>query len=928
MEIKVQSTTNIYNNKNMKKTFLTLSFLLTVAAVFFLIKNNFFQSSSRAKYEAFINQTALKLKPVHEAKKEDVKSADQPDMAALQEYFKTVDPQLKRVPVKRLIKAYQQTLEIEREQKSQRDYSPDIQWTGTGANMGGRTRMIMFDPNDPTHKKVWAGGVTGGLWYNNDITASSSSWVPVGDFWSDLAISCMAYDPNNSQTMYVGTGEAQTARIIYRKSSGVGAGIFKTTDGGETWNLMPSTENFAYVTDLIIKDENGTSVLYAGVASGTYEGENHQSLPSDGLYRSDDNGTTWTQVLPEIPNTFGAHYAVADIELASNGRIFVGTMENLNMEGGATILYSDSGLSGSWTIYDNYNGIISNDNTYNKPARTILASAPSDPNRVYAQFAAGYNNGGFIYYRGRYMAKSSDNGNTWTSMPIPDPEWSTLAWHAFDLQVSPTNPNTLFSGGLDLWRSSNAGSSWRHVSDWSLMYQGGGDGYVHADQHHIVYQPGSASTAIFSSDGGVFLTNTANNTQPVFMQRNKGYNTLQFYTCAIKPTSGPHQYMGGLQDNGTLKYTGTPLDLFDMIDGGDGAFCFWDQNEASVTITSVYYNQYTAYSNGNAVSWFGGNSGTFISPADYDYNNNILYSNAVGFFGSLSNQLLRAKNIPFSVQDELISIGTSTTVPFSCITYSPYSPVGTSTLFVGTESGKLYKVVNAQDSPETTEIGSPDFPTANMSCIALGHSEDTILITFSNYGVSSVWQTYDGGNSWQEKEGNLPDMPIRWALYHPQNSGQALLATELGIWATNTLSQYETVWSPAVDGMANVRTDMLKIRLADNLVFAATHGRGVFTATYYKDIYDGEKEMATQHSNLTIFPNPASQRVTIRAMNLSSKVRLVVLSINGKMVLKKTLATTNGKLQYQMDVSTWIKGMYLLRLKNDGKLITGKLVVQ
>ena len=106
------------------------------------------------------------------------------------------------------------------------------------------------------------------------------------------------------------------------------------------------------------------------------------------------------------------------------------------------------------------------------------------------------------------------------------------------------------------------------------MYTGGGDDYVHADQHNIVYQPGSSETAVFGSDGGIFLTQTANYAYPVFIERNQGYNTLQYYSGAIHPVAGTDHYIGGLQDNGTTLYTGSPLDINDMIDGGDGAYCF------------------------------------------------------------------------------------------------------------------------------------------------------------------------------------------------------------------------------------------------------------------------------------------------------------------------------------------------------------------
>ena len=511
----------------MKKSIL---FLVATLAMAILISINLLikvTPSERDRYEQFLLQKATAFSEDAEIQDDELKALDEPDAAAFQEYRKTLDPDLGYVPKKRLLKAYKYTTKMEQEQKAQRDYEPPLEWTGTGADMGGRTRAIMFDPNDAAHNKVWAGGVTGGLWYTDDITNNSSQWVPIGDFWSNLAISSIVYDPNSTETFYVGTGEAETATVTYRESSGLGAGIFKTTDGGESWNLLESTEDFAFITDIAVRNESGTSVVYACVASGTYEGPDHESQPSDGVYRSTDGGSSWTQVLPDI---IGASdpYMPADIEIAANGRIFVGTKENLDKKGGATLLFSDSGLSGSWTVYDHYNDVISSDGSWNIPARTIIAVSPSDPNRVYAQFA-GRPNSGFTYARGKYIAKSQDGGATWSSVPIPHENWSTLAWHAFILQVDPSDPDVVFTGGLDLWKSANAGSTWDRVSDWSLMYSGGGDEYVHADQHNILYKPGSPNSAIFSSDGGVFLTHTANQNFPVFIERNKGYNTLQFY---------------------------------------------------------------------------------------------------------------------------------------------------------------------------------------------------------------------------------------------------------------------------------------------------------------------------------------------------------------------------------------------------------------
>ncbi len=150
--------------------------------------------------------------------------------------------------------------------------------------MGGRARAIMWDPNDPLLEKVWAGGVTGGLWYKESVV-DEQPWIPVDDFWPGLAISCITYDPNNTQSFYVGTGEAQTALIIYRESSGVGFGIMQSPNGGISWEIMPGTEEFEYVTDIEIRDENSVSIMYAVVVSGLYKGAPHLSQPSDGLYR-------------------------------------------------------------------------------------------------------------------------------------------------------------------------------------------------------------------------------------------------------------------------------------------------------------------------------------------------------------------------------------------------------------------------------------------------------------------------------------------------------------------------------------------------------------------------------------------------------------------------------------------------------------------
>ncbi|MCD4735646.1 MAG: T9SS type A sorting domain-containing protein, partial [Bacteroidales bacterium] len=772
-------------------------------------------------------------------------------------------------------------------------------------------------------------GVTGKVWYNNNNTNNLSSWVVVDDYWPSLSVCCIAFIPNNPQIMYVGTGEPITARLIYRESSGVGVGIWKTEDAGANWDLLPSTTDFKYISDIKVRDENGTSVIYAGVVSGTYHGINHQSQPSDGLYRSDSVGLTWTQVLPDISGS-NKPYAPTDLEIGPDGRIFVGTMKNLDMEGGATILYSDQGITGTWTVFDDYETIIQNQVEYNVPGRVIVACAPSNSNIVYALVGSGYisNSTGFNYAKGGFILRSDNNGETWTekNQPGNDIDWASLSWHAFIAAVNPTNPDELFVGGLDVWKSQNAGNSWNHVSDWSLMYWGGGDEYVHADQHMQAYKPGSSSIMVFGSDGGVFYTENATSPYPDFQEKNKNFSTLQFYTCDIYPVAGQNYFVGGLQDNGTLLYMGQPLDIEDMIDGGDGAYCFFDEDEPNIMVTSTYYNRYSVFVNWNQVEYNGDySSGVFINPADYDSPNNTLYANAVSFSNNYSNRILRLEGFPYNTggNGSFINLNTGLNVYFSHVRVSPYASPGTATLFVGSQDGRLYKVTNAQASPTVTEIGGSAFPTAYLSSVAIGGSEDTLLVTFSNYGVSSVWQTYDGGTSWEDISGNLPDMPVRWAVYHNENAQNIMLATELGIWITQDASTGSVVWEPDAT-FPNVRTDMLQMRHTDNTVLAATHGRGLIYGIW--DVAPPVGIVEKEDKPFVVYPNPTDGIINIDIENSRSKITAVsVNDISGKEVY--SIIYSDFQKELILNLQDVGEGIYFVVIETTTGIFTEKIIV-
>jgi photosystem II stability/assembly factor-like uncharacterized protein len=917
------------------KTRLTHQILAAITAfaviTSFVILQN--KKTERDKFDEFLLEKSkgIESNVTEKDSEKDSKSPDEPQMAAFQDFLQTIDPQEKRVPVERLHKAYND-LKANQDHSSLKSGYP-LEWNIVPSNMGGRTRVVMYDPNDAGGNKVWAGAVTGGLWYISNITSNQATWVPVDDFWPSLSISSITYDPDNTETFYVGTGEAFTSRVIYRESSGIGAGIFKSSDGGETWQQLASTIDWKYVTDIEVRSENGSSVIYAGVASGEYHGS-QQSVPTDGLYRSTNGGASWTQVMPLIEGK-DAPYAVADIEITAGNRMIVGSMPNLGSDGGSTILYSDQGTSGSWTIFEDYKAIIEISSGNNIPNRVMIGSAPSNPDVVYALLDAGYINtsNGFTYTQGMYILRSDDAGETWVSKPMPsggEYYWATIGWHALSLGIDPNNAEALYIGGLDVYKSTDGANSWTQVSDWRYMYYGGGDLYVHADIHDIDYKPGSSDELVVTSDGGVFYTNQAMMSGPPFQEKNRGYGTLQFYSCAIHPTAGSNKYVGGLQDNGTLYHTGTPLTIFDMIDGGDGAYAFIDQDQPQYMITSVYYNQYTLWNNGNYYeSMSDWQSGTFVSPADFDYKSNILYANACSFSGSQVNRLLRIKGIPDDISGSYINLNTGLNTYYTAVEYSPHSAISTSTLFVGSLSGKLFKVTEAHATPQSTDITGTNFPLGAISSIAIGGSDDTLLVTFSNYGVSSVWQTYDGGASWQEKEANLPDIPIRWALYHPSSTSYAMLATELGVWTTTNLNGENTEWVQDIAGLANVRVDMLQLRESDYTVIAATHGRGLATAVWDigVDVDEHGGMEAWGHRSVEVWPNPTTGKFRIQSSRFQipgSKLEVDVVDIYGKVVASNNLEP--GIWNLELDITDFPAGVYFVKITSGGSTITKKIV--
>ena len=238
------------------------------------------------------------------------------------------------------------------------------------------------------------------------------------------------------------------------------------------------------------------------------------------------------------------------------------------------------------------------------------------------------------------------------------------------VQASPNDENVVYVGGLDIYKTTDGGDNWNKISDWVLMYYGGGDEFVHGDIHKLVFNPSNNDEFFVATDGGMFYTNNANSVDIVFTPFSKSYNTFQFYSCGVSFQTGDNRYTGGLQDNGTFLFDGHPYQMDDMIQGGDGAFTMWDKNE-DVIISSTYDNSILVYYDGGVTQVNDYTCGTFISPYDYDSENNIIYSNAITFNDDYSDQIFKISDLPATHTDEFVDVNTGTQTPFSASQNEP-----------------------------------------------------------------------------------------------------------------------------------------------------------------------------------------------------------------------------------------------------------------
>jgi PKD repeat protein len=635
--------------------------------------------------------------------------------------------------------------------------------TGGGA---GRVNFVRFDPANSNI--VFVGSPAGGLWKS---TNSGVSYTTNTDQLSVIGCTDVAIDPTNSNIMYLATGDGDAGDTY-------SIGILKSTDGGTTWNttgLTWTVNQGRTISKLLINPSNTQIVLAA---------------TSNGIYRTTNGGTSWTQV--QTGNFQDIEFKPTD----ANTVYACGTTFWLSTNAGLTFTQITTGVPAVGGV-----------------GRLAIAVTPANINYVYI-LAANNTNSGFL---GVYRSTNSGTSFTTRSTTPNILGWDNggdtggQGWYDLAIAVSNTNADDVYTGGVNIWRSTNGGTTWTLNSHW---YGGYSKPYVHADIHDLVFLPGSGTTLWSGNDGGVFRTTTSGTS---YSDLSANLQIAQQYKIGLSALSAT-QLVTGHQDNGTNRYN---AGAWTQIYGGDGMACFIDRTNNATIYASYVYGDFQRSTNTGA-TWTNiitGLTGTaaWVTPWAQDpVVANTLYAGYTNMFKS-TNQGTSWSQIGTLT-------GTNSVVEFDV------APSNTQYIYA-VKSNAVFKTTNGGTSWTNVTATLPVASAALTNVEICPTDPLKVWVTFSGYSSGNkVFMTTNGGTSWTNYSTGLPNIPANCIVYQTGSTDGVYVGTDVGVYyRDNSLS----TWQPYFAGLPNVIVKDLEIYYGTGKLRAATYGR----STWETDLY-------------------------------------------------------------------------------------------
>jgi len=760
-----------------------------------------------------------------------------------------------------------------------------VEGTSYYSNFGivsGRVKTIAVDPSDP--ETLYIGAASGGIWKTTD---GGDTWQDIGKDLESLTYGAIAIDPNNPEIIYAGAGEIYTANWCYIYG---GNGLFKSTDSGENW--VKITEDFGpytHFSDIVVSPFD-SNILFASLAKGYYDLGNN--LPNEGIWKSTDAGEHWYKCL-DLPSGF-------DVMLHPNDpdSIFacIGGWNNpgfyISTDQGETWNVSNNGLPG----------------TINRMHTDISLS---NPDIIYAVI--------YQLYGSSRAYKSINGGENWEQISEGvnlGGHWSTgwvdNGFYNLCIAVDPLDHNHVYIGNVELHETTDG-------ENFSPVRIPGGNtasySIAHQDYHKLVYAPSDHDYFYIGCDGGVYCSTDGCTTA---QSKSYGLETFQFYRIGSHPAD-PDKMIGGLQDNGTV-ITEDGGETWTMVMPGDGTVCFFNYQNPQIVYASHQNGNLKRSSNGGSnFSNFGDIGGVWVTPffaheqnpdtlyaANYDVMMRTGSSNWQPITTNLSNVKISAFKQSFINHDYMILAG------YNYSSSNPYVPV-----MISTDRG--YNWTNVTDNIPGEIKRVPQVVTHP-------NQENTMYIVrcgFSN--GNKIYKTTDLGETWINVTGNLPDIPCNDLFIDPEITNHYYIGTDLGVYFSEDEGEN---WEYAGDGIPKVPVldfDYVKIENTRYLR-VATHGRGIYeTTSLISDVRNNE---ILSRGEFMAKPNPFTSEIVIEyELQRSSNVQLSVYNqFGGKL---KSLINENQskrKHHFKMNLSDLKPGVYFCTLQTNDGLQTKKLI--
>jgi len=893
------------------------------------------------------NKTSLKLPEYLQEGSEKVESKK-----ARGEYFHKLlrDPKIDKIPpnIRSKELEFARSLKLSSQFKGEGDF---FEWSGAGPDgVGGRTRALAADIRNSD--VLIAGGVSGGIWKS---TNGGNSWNLKSNPEQNLSVTSLAQDPSNPDTWYYVAGE-----ITGGSTTGIGGGaflfatgIFISEDNGETWEKIPGTSD----------DDNTFSSPFdfiSRVRVHPLTGSVYISSNGFGILKF-ANGTFSN---PEIVLGNPGGHLFADLEIASDGTIIAAISERsagqAQEDDPGLYVSEDDGLT--WTNITPA--------TYpTNHQRTVVDIAPSNNDIVYA-FT--YVEGGGVNTDNRlHRLDLSDNSSQDLSDNIPNfgnPVGgdNSQGGYNLEIEVKPDDPDFVLLGTTNLFRSSDGFQSSFEDTDadgftdddqGDKFWVGGYDPVTnannsigtypnhHPDQHIFYFDPSNPNKVFIGHDGGISMTEDITSQATGTEERsvdwelmNDGYIVTQFYTIAISDDASSNDIVGGTQDNGTPFFNFGQDFIVPDLSSGDGAFAFITEN-----------NIYVSSQNGNVTKMELGGTGDpltntrqrvdpsgasgqlFIHPYLVDPNDeNIMYypggdslwrNTEMNNFSSNNWEVM--SEVSPSNNQNITALDVSTNP--ANILYIGASPVGDG-------RPEILKIENANAANPDSQVDiSPDTtildPGSFIHNIHVNPSNpDEVIVIASNFRVNSAFHTLNGGDSWDVIDGNLagesgPSFRSA-AIANVDEEKVYVVGTSIGVFSTQVLDGDNTTWQQeSEDFVGNVIINDMDYRRSDETIALGTHGRGAFVGNLMLSTPIEDEQFTEVPGSFKLeqnFPNPFNPSTSIQfSLPTQSVVELTVYDLQGKEVrtLISNETRTAGSHSFNFNAEGLASGVYFYRIQ-------------